>query len=339
MSSYLTLTDSNIQISNSHQEHLKTVYAAALRFWNLEEDPAGNLLNQIKVLKERGGKISAILPPHGDMPSVFIKIYFGDRHFQFESDGLRTANSIAPMEGIRAPHVIMILPEYRAFILEKRSWQDTDSELKKLFISTLPFDWNKIGNWLRAFHDAKTSWETNEYFLQHKFRKIDNHLEKLSSLFKPEEIEKMRTIISTARGYFDHNPHDWVISHGDFLIGNIKLSGQTMDVIDYEDCQMAPREFDILNFLTRLEYTGQFPHTALTFEKIKNLFLSGYGMPISLNGSVHDFLYLFIKLDVIESYFRRGIGADSSVEKRMIYRIFEHRGTRVLIKWLSNQVG
>lgn len=128
---------------------------------------------------------------------------------------------------------------------------------------------------------------------------------------------------------------EWVLSHGDFLIGNIKLSGKTMDVIDFEDCQMAPREFDIINFITRLEYLEYFPHRKSAYQSVKNAFLNGYGIQLDMSSPLNKFLYLYVKLDMLETYHRRRKLNQTPLYQKLIYAYFERNGLIRLRKWLK----
>ena len=317
-------------------DQLKVIHKVAGEFWQQNESQVPDLFKRIKIIKRTEGRVSGFLPEYADMPSVFFKVYFKDYGYEFEYQGLRTANDMPKLESIRVPKIIRIYPEYKAFILEKRTWEDTNSELKRFFITSNNFDWQSIGAWLRNFHDMKVSFSKNKTFLDWKFKKISLYMEKLSNLFTPDEYKKNETIIQTAKNFFDKQSCEWVLSHGDFLIGNIHISNGCMEIIDFEDCQMAPREFDILNFLTRLEYANYFPNLPGTFEKIKRQFLQGYDLQIDFDSCIHNFLYLFIKLDLIETYFRRKQLEKTMLYRKFIYSYFEYQTLRGLKLWLRN---
>lgn len=320
-----------------YQEHLAVVRKVATQYWNDNSTNILEALDAIEVIKVRGGKMSGFLPQYGNYPPVFFKVYFRERSYEFELEGITAANNMPQVDGMRAPKIKKLLPEYRAFILVKRIWQDSDSELKRFFIHTLNFDWVRIGKWLRNFHDFKTTTIPNDYFLQHKFRKILTLMDQLKLLFSPDELRKIQAIIKNSREHWNTQPCEWVISHGDFLLGNIKKVNNVMEVIDFEDCQMAPREFDVMNFLTRLEYTGYFPHKPSTYERIRQKFLEGYGMPINTESPIHDFFYLYIKLDAIESYNRRKQDRTNNLIKRSIYNHFETQGMLTLKDFLQKR--
>jgi len=318
-------------------DQLHVIHQVAVSYWQADKDQVKNDLDAIKIIKRNGGKVSGFLPAFDTKPSVFFKVYFYDRGFQFESQGLKAANDLPPIEGFRVPQIVKIMPEYKALLMEKRSWQDTESELKRFFVNSMGFDWCKIGLWLRAFHDSHVSYDLNEYFLKKKFQKIKSHIEALHSLFSLEELIKIREIIKNAQEYFQMHDCEWVISHGDFLLGNIHLSNYGMDIIDFEDCQMAPREFDCVNFLARLEYADYFPNKKGTYAKILEQFFEGYGKPINPDSLVYDFYYLFVKLDAIETYYRRKQQSKDRWYQRWIYRYFETKGLDQLKYWLHNK--
>ncbi len=107
-----------------------------------------------------------------DFPAVFFKVYFYERGFQFEVEGLTAANVMPPVPGIRVPAVVTIFPDKKAIMTELRSWQDTTSPFRSFFVQSLKMDWGRIGTWLRQFHDSRTSLQRNDYFLSKKFEKI-----------------------------------------------------------------------------------------------------------------------------------------------------------------------
>src|SRR5690606_19852381 len=98
-------------------------------------------------------------------------------------------------------------------------------------------------------------------------------------------------------------------------------SGFTIEIIDFEDCQLAPREFDVLNCLARLEYMGRFPHRAATYDLISHRFLNGYGKSMERT-PIYRFLYLLIKLDVLESYQRRITAENSRLDPKVSFLLY-----------------
>ena len=287
-----------------YQQHLAVVHETAARDWGLETSQIGDALKSIEIIKYTGGKMAGFFPAFADFPPVFFKVYFYKRGFQFEVEGLTAANAMPPVPGMRVPAVVTIIPEKKAILTEMHIWEDTTSPLKRFFVQSLNIDWRRIGFWLRNFHDSKVSFTRNDYFLRKKFEKDRLPHGVFKPLFKVEQYRKMDIIIETAREHFSTQPCEWVISHGDFGLDNIKRSGDSLDIVDFEDCQMAPREFDRINFLSRLEYSGYFPHRQENYRKICRAFQEGYGMELPPS-PVYDFFYLLVKLDMLETYFRR----------------------------------
>lgn len=316
-----------------YQEHLTTVYDVARQFWGRDVDRSVIPLDSINVIKQTGGKIMGFLPEFAGYPSVFFKVYFYDRGFQFEVNGLTAANTMPRVEGIDVPRTVRIIPEHKAILTERRIWQDTSTGFKRYFITSLDFNWEKIGEWLRNFHDSTVSHEKNEYFLRKKFQKLNALVDAVKPLFNSEHLEKIESIALAARNYCNTTPHEWVLSHGDFGLDNIKKSGSSLEIIDFEDCQMAPREFDLINLFTRLDYTRRFPHNRRTFENIRSRFLAGYG-PDPQPSPVSDFLYLVIKLEMLESYYRRLHKKGGSLIDQLIFRIFFFHNQSDIFRWL-----
>lgn len=301
-------------------DQLTIVHKVAARYWQQDESQVKTCLDSIKVIKRTGGKVAGFLPAFQDYPSIFFKVYFYDRGFRFETAGLKAAAEMPRVEGVRTPSVAAIMPEYKAILLERRDWEDTSSPWKRLWVNRLGIDWFKVGKWLRAFHDTQVTTERNDYFLRKKFEKFEFYLAELQSLFNETQIEKMRAIAENAREYFQNNTCEWVISHGDFGLDNIKKSGSELEIIDFEDCQPAPRKFDVLNCLSRLEYMGHFPHISSTYNEISCQFLDGYELQLQRSDSF-NFIYLLIKLDMLETYFRRSKDRSLDKSRRAIFRL------------------
>ena len=308
-----------------YQQHLAVVHETAAQYWEQAASQAGDAFNAIEIIKYTGGKMAGFFPAYAGFPPVFFKVYFYERGFQFEVEGLTAANAMPPVPGMRVPVVVIIFPEKKAVLTEMHIWEDTTSPLKRFFVQSLNIDWRRIGFWLRNFHDSKVSHTRNDYFLRKKFEKTASHMESLKPLFTVEQYRKMDIIIETAREHFSTQPCEWVISHGDFGLDNIKKSGDSLDIVDFEDCQMAPREFDQINFLSRLEYSGYFPHRQENYRKICREFLDGYGLELPVTPT-YNFFYLLIKLDMLESYHRRRKGKSSGFLNQARYSYFEYLG-------------
>jgi hypothetical protein len=318
-------------------EQIQVVHQVASEYWDRDLNEIRDPLAAITVIKRNGGKIMGILPAFESHPEVFYKVYFYDRGFNFESAGLTVANAMPQVEGVTVPKIIAIYPEYRAILTEKEDWEGNRSGLQRFFVVSLGIDWFKVGRWLRTFHDTQVSYKKNEYFLQKKFEKIESHLQDLQSLFNDEQMKKMRRIIKEARDYFENEQLEWVISHGDFGLSNIQKKEDCLEIIDFEDCQMAPREFDILNCLVRLEYANQLPHLPKTYQNIQEQFLGGYELQIDFNNSVFEFVYLLIKLDALETYFRRRQINNYKLFLRLVLYFFEINSLKSLSAWLTNR--
>ena len=317
-------------------EQIEVIHQVAATFWQQDGNQLFEKFKEIDVIKRSEGRVSGFFPKYLNFPSVFFKVYFKDYGYQFELQGLSATGQLPSLEGIRTPAVIQIYPQYKAFILERRSWQDSDSQLKRFFPSVIGYDWEKIGLWLRNFHDYQKNTSINENFIDWKFKKTKQHLHTLKALFSIDQINKTNLLIESARNFLKNDVCEWVLSHGDFLIGNIKLSGKTMDVIDFEDCQMAPREFDIINFITRLEYLEYFPHRKSAYQSVKIAFLNGYGKQLDMTNPLNKFLYLFVKLDMLETYHRRRKLNQTPLYQKLIYAYFERNGLSKLQDWIEN---
>jgi len=317
-----------------YQEHLSALHDVAANYWQQQKDLVREDLASIRILKHTGGKIMGVLPQYRDFKPVFAKVYFYDRGFQFESEGLSAANRLGPVNDVSTPTLVRIIQEKRAILTEKEDWHDTSTPIKRFFVNSLGIDWFRVGSWLRRFHDSKTSYEKNEYFLHKKFEKLNAHLDTLRNMFTPIELEKINSVLCSAKDFFETQTCEWVISHGDFGLDNIKKANESLYVIDFEDCQMAPREFDILNCLVRLDYVDGFPHRRGVYKDVIQQFESGYGREIS-HSKVFNMFYLFIKLDLLETYQRRRNIQNCLTPQLIIYSLFSMANHKKLTFWLS----
>ncbi len=175
-------------------DQLPIIHQVAASYWQQDEARIRTFLDSITVIKRTGGKVAGILPAYKEFPSVFFKVYFYDRGFRFETAGLQAVAAMPAVEGVRVPSVIAIMPEYKAILLEKHSWEDTSSPWKRLWVNKLGIDWFKVGKWLRTFHDTQVTFERNDYFLRKKYEKFESHLNALKHLFTPAQVEKMNLI-------------------------------------------------------------------------------------------------------------------------------------------------
>ena len=322
-------------LTTARPEQVDIINKVVSSFWQTSEDQVTHHSDEIEVIKCTGLKIMGYLPAFFERPSAFFKIYFKDRNFYFELDGIQASQQMNEIVGITSLKPVWVSRELRAIITERKKWNDTESALTRFRLHTLEMDWEKIAEWLRAFHDTKVTHEANEYFINKKFQKIENHIKSLSDLFNSDQQTQMRLISDEAKLIMkDNTTLDWVVSHGDFGLDNLKISKSITYVIDFEDSQPAPREFDVTNFLTRFEYSSYFPNCKSTFSTIYKKFMQGYNFQFS-HRKVSDFFYLLVKLDMLESYHRRRFNNQAPISQRMIYWYFEQQGLRRIKRWLE----
>ena len=315
-----------------YQEQLSTLHDVAAQYWQKDPGQLTDAFNAIEVIKHNPGKVVGFLPSVDNFPPVFFKVYFNNA-FQYELNGLQTTMTMPKVPGISTSPILQIIPEHKAILTEKMDWDDTTTPIKRFFVGSLGIDWQTVGRWLRAFHDTQVTHTRNEKFIRRKFEKFDSHLHDLQSLFTPKQITRMKAIGLDARDYYESTDMEWVISHGDFGLDNIKKSKNDLFVIDFEDCQLAPREFDILNCLVRMDYMNWFPHRRGSYEEICKQFERGYGREMKPS-PVYDFLYLLVKLDMLETYYRRKTNLVKNQFSKLVYKIFNLRNIYHLRSWL-----
>lgn len=317
-------------------DQMQVIVKASAEFWQVPIEYAANQLDAIKIIKFTGGKVSGVLPSCSDFPSVFFKAYFNNA-FLFEKAGLEAAAKMPMVEGVRTPTVLSIMPDQKAIIMEKRSWEDTSSPWKRLWVNRLGIDWFKVGKWLRAFHDTQVTTERNDYFLRKKFEKFEFYLNELQSLFSETQLGKMRAIAQNAKEYFQNNTCEWVISHGDFGLDNIKKSGSELEIIDFEDCQPAPRAFDLLNCIIRMNHFFLRPRVRFHNQRINNCLLAGYGYTFQLSPG-EKFLELLIRLDLLETYKRRANDKSIDLHKKAVYSFFKNQKLNEISFFINKHV-
>lgn len=321
----------------TREAQLEVLHQAITAFWGQDAAEAADALGGIRVVNAyHGGKIMGTVPAFAGKPAAFFKVYFYERGFKFESAGLRAANAMPPVHGVSVPRVVAVMPEFLAILTEHKNWEDNRSALRRYFVRSLGIDWERVGHWLRAFHDSQGPQPPNDAFVRYKMNKIELHLQALGHHFTPDQVDRMRQIIEGAQASFARGAGDWVLSHGDFGLSNIQTSGDGIDIIDFEDCQVAPRSFDLLNCLVRLDYLRTFPHLPGAYCSVERELLAGYGMPLA-HTPVEDFLTLLIKLDILESYERRKKEKPQfNPIQRMVFCYFQWQGISKIDMLLHN---
>lgn len=315
-------------------EQMQIVAQVAAQFWQVPLEQVIDLIYTIEVVKFTGGKVAGFLPAYGALPSVFFKAYFYDRSYSFEKAGLEVAARMPSVEDVSTPIVLANLPQYKAVIIEKRTWEDTDSPWKRLWVNRLGINWYNVGAWLCAFHDTQITNERNDYFLRRKYEKFESHVADLKHLFNSEQLQKIDQVYQFAREYYENKTTEWVLSHGDFGLANIKKSGNKLEIIDFEDCQPTPRAFDFLNCFIRMEYTDALPRGRTQYQQSKKDFLNGYRTELQFSaGDV--FLELLIRLDLLRSYYYREANRALSRQQRVIFYFFRKESLRRIKEFLS----
>ncbi len=314
-------------------EQQRLIRLTAAEYWQLADSEIDANMHKIVVIKATGGKVMGFFEENLSKPAVFFKIYISGS-FAREQRGLLTAEAIDQVQGVGIPRVIALYPKLQAILTEKRTWDNTDSELKRLFVLSLPYDWEKIGSWLRLFHDSEVSSQKNNHFLRRKFEKLASLLASLDGEFSVSQKAQITAVLNKAQSFLNQEPLEWVLSHGDFGLSNIKLSGSRMEVVDFEDCQLAPRCFDLVNLFARMDYLQNFPHRQDDFKLFTSQVSRGYGLPIRPD-PVTDFFCLLVKLDMIASYLGRSQELPWFSPHRWIYSYFYSTNLKQLSKWLE----
>lgn len=320
-------------MSSKYNNQLKTVYNVAAKYWRQDLHKIDYDLSSIKILNRTGSKIVVLLPKFEKQPPAICKIYFSGNGYQNECEGFRIANSIKPVGNITVPKVLQLFPEDQAIITEKINLSDSRLDFFRIFKKRKLINWQDVGKWLRNFHDLNIEHESNNSFIENRFRRINQQLRKLERLFKPDQINKMGTIINTAHANIKDSSIEWVTSHGDFGLGNIKISYASTYIIDFENVTKSPRGHEVINFLAGIESTIYFLYRNKLFKSFFNEFLDGYGMRFKPN-PLNNFFYLLTKLDMIANYERR-----KSVRRISVDKFFSNYLQQEVRKTLSHWLG
>jgi len=283
-----------------YHDQLKVVHKVASNYWGQEINKINGALSSIKVLNRTGSKIVCLLPSFGEFPQCICKIYFSGDGYQNEQKGYLAASTIKQVYKVDVPRVLQLFPENNAIVTEKIDLKDSRFDLTKIFAKNQIINWENLGLWLRRFHDSNISYSPDELFFQNKITRFENHVNKLGSLFEHKHIKKLDSIKQLAQAYFATNSQEWVFSHGDFGIGNIKTSSLLTYVIDFENVRMTPRGYEVVNFLSGLQSTIYFVNRKSTYKLLCDDFLRGYGTCINPN-PLNTFFAQLTKLDIISN--------------------------------------
>ena len=321
--------------SLKYQKQLKYVHEVAANYWHQDINKIGELIASIKVLNRTGSKIVCMLPKNGQFPQCVCKVYFSGEGYQNEHTGYESAQSFEALENITIPTIIKQFPEKKAIITENVSLQDSRLDLLRLSPKNQRINWRDVGQWLRRFHDSQISNTPNDLFLEKKFERIQLHLEKWGHLFSHDKLKIISQIVLSARSYIDHHLLEWVISHGDFGLGNIKTSKDMTYIIDFENVTMTPRGYEVLTFLTGMQSTIYFINRQKRYQLFSNNFLQGYDLRVDPN-PLNEFFYLFTKMEMIANYNKRTSVGGLRLDKAA-YSYLGKRLNKSLCHWLEKR--
>jgi hypothetical protein len=285
-----------------NSEILSEVAAA---YWQEDRRQLSEALKLIVVVKNTDRKVIGLLPAYKRFPAAFVKIYPPDgvAKFNAEYKGLLVANQLEQCDGIRSSMPIGVDMDRRAIFVHRRDYLDTDTAWKRFFVQSLPIDWRAVGSWLRRFHDSSITRDCNHDFLARVERQIGARLDRLRSEISAEQGERIMRIVDQAKASIMTQRYEWVSSHGDFGLANIRCFENTIEIIDFERFTSAPREFDILYCLVRLEKSNCFPQRREVFERIRSQFCAGYGMTPSIS-PMYRLLVVYSMLELVYGYYR-----------------------------------
>ncbi|MBW6474619.1 MAG: aminoglycoside phosphotransferase family protein [Anaerolineaceae bacterium] len=290
-----------IKLTQTQTSVLQKVVA---KYWQQEATQLTDRLDGITIINKTPPKIVGFIPEYKYFPAAFFKIYFAERSYENEVMGYKLANTIHPIGNIRVPKIIELLPEQSAILLEKIPMQDSLIEIRRIFYKKSEINWNHLGNWLRAFHDTEPLSTENRGFIEYSQSRLDQHLKQVGHLFRPNQVEAIKNISLSAKDYVDQNSIDWVNMHGDFNIDSIKLSKSATFIIDFERLTVAPRTYEVINFLAALQFSIYFLYRKSFFHWFLNEFLEGYGIQIE-STPLNHFFYLKTIFDLIAHYDKR----------------------------------
>jgi len=187
---------------------------------------------------------------------------------------------------------------------------------------------------LKKFHDSQVNSVPNEQFLREKFDRIYQHLGKYGALFSADETRSLKQVISSAQSFIGNNTQEWVLSHGDFGLGNIKTSGSMTHIIDFENVTMTPRDYEATKFLSGIQSTVYFLYRHNRYESFSQDFLKGYETTIEPN-PLNKFFYILTKIDMIAKYSEHITTPGLHINK-ILYTSLRNRLIASLSDWLEH---
>ena len=323
-----------MRLTPKYLHQLKVTQEVAANFWDQDITHLDKALSSIKVLNRTGSKIVCLLPEYESYPQCICKVYFSGQGFQNELKGYQAAQSFKPIENISVPAIIKFLPEKNAIITEKRSLRDSRLDLLKCLNVNQTISWQNVGRWLKNFHDSQVSSSPNDQFLEKKFDRLYQHLKKYGDLFTADEVSRIKKVVSSAQSFIGGHAQEWVISHGDFGLGNIKTSRATTYVIDFENVTMTPRGYEMVKFLSGLQSTIYFLFRENRYESLAQAVLNGYGTMIEPN-TLNIFFYLLTKIDMIAKYSQHIAAPGLRIDKPF-YALMRKSLIASLPQWLEH---
>ncbi|MBW6474620.1 MAG: aminoglycoside phosphotransferase family protein [Anaerolineaceae bacterium] len=315
-------------------ERETTITKVISEFWQLDE--GSRIPHDISVLTNvfrTGWKFVGFLPSFQEYPPAVLKVYFQGDGFDHEVKGISAANSFPPIGNVTTPKVLRIIPEYKAIITEYIKMHDSRSALRWIHVGNQSVNWKDLGSWLRSFHDSETTNQQNKTFIEHKIQKSYDQIEKFATRFSDNHVKQINSLISAAHEDLSHNLIEWVISHGDFHTGNLKISGNSTYIIDFENTTITPRGYEVIHFQSCIEATIYFMFRKQMFCLLSKEFLDGYGIVFPLN-TLNNYFCLLGKLDTISYYHKRKNKTKNIFTKIMFY-LLEHQTIKALAKWVD----
>lgn len=312
-------------------ERKQIVEKVLSEFWN--EDTSGIYMQcfPLENLSKAGWKFVGLLTNNWEQPIAVIKVYFRGDGFENEVAGINAANSFPQIGNIYTPKVLRIFPEYKAIISEFVKIRNSRFAQKRIFLERQAINWNDIGLWLRHFHDSFTSSQNNIEFIKQKFHRSIEQTHKFENHFSNKHIRKIHSIITSADNDLQQQNHEWVISHGDFGVGNISTTDNLVYIFDFENSSMTPRGYEAIFFMSCMEATIYFLYRKRMFSWISNAFFDGYGMHFSTN-TLNNFFYLLGKLETLWYYHKHH---NTNYFERTIYSNMEKQVAKSLSDWLE----
>jgi tRNA A-37 threonylcarbamoyl transferase component Bud32 len=235
------------------------------------------------------------IPAAGGRPSAFAKLFDDPEHFRQERRGLECGwAASATVRGVGTPAILAVFEDERAIVLDNVDGPTLGSSLRHGWLlgaarSSPHFE--RLGRWLRAFHQSAIEPCDPRVALQHHLTMTRDNLVVAGEVLSPGERARAQALLSALSSAAAAGPADLVLCHGDFSATNLIHANGHLYVVDFAYSVPGFLELDLIGF--RSSVRG-LPGAWLSL-------LAGYGRDVSVDPSrCHLFEFMLLVWEVTQ---------------------------------------